>query len=76
MVYYDPRKPKPWPIKLLNTLGIKNDSTATQVAIAVALLGILLTVVSYLNMFTSNDKLEGIPPEEQFLLEQAKKSDR
>ena len=51
MVYYDPRKPKPWPIRLLNNIGITNDTTATNIIIVISIL--LLLGTGYL-LFQAN----------------------
>ena len=42
-IYYDPRKPKPWPIRLLNKCGIHNDATAVKLVIAASVLLICLS---------------------------------
>lgn len=46
MVYYDPRKPKPWPIRLLNRIGIVDDAVATYIVIAIAI--IFFSITGYL----------------------------
>lgn len=46
MVFYDPRKPKPWPVRLLNKCGVTNDTTATHVVIVVSV--VLLGITGYL----------------------------
>lgn len=62
MVYYDPRKPKPWPIRLLNSWGVVNDTKATNIAIAVALAGILLTIVLYTQILNNDADVEELDP--------------
>lgn len=49
MVYYDPRKPKPWPIRVLNNWGVRNDSTATTIVIVISIVFILLAIFLYIN---------------------------
>lgn len=64
MAYYDPRKPKPWPIRLLNKLGITNDTVATNIALVLALLGILVTIIFYLQLLDDNSSpIEAIDPQ-------------
>ena len=61
MVYYDPRKPKPWPIRLLNKWGIINDSLATTIILTAAAAGILISIVLYNNLIfntTSNSEVD------------------
>lgn len=55
MVYYDPRKPKPWPIKLLNKWGVTDDAKATKITLVGALLGIALTVFMYAGLLGGSD---------------------
>lgn len=69
MVYYDPRKPKPWPIRVLNKLGVADDTKATNIAMALAIIGIIITVLLYLNLLGDDSDMEEIPLEEQLLLE-------
>lgn len=54
MVYYDPRKPKPWPIRFLNKFGVVNDNTANKIVLWGALLLLIVTIILYLSIFGDN----------------------
>lgn len=62
MVYYDPRKPKPWPIRLLNKLGVENDSVATNVVVIISI--VFLGVAIYLFVDSSTPEVRELSPEQ------------
>lgn len=51
MTYFDPRKPKPWPVRLLNTLGVTDDVVATKIIAIGSILLLVVTVIFYFNIF-------------------------
>lgn len=66
MVYYDPRKPKPWPIEFLKKLGVKSDKTATAIIIIVSVLFIIIAL--YLFNDTNAADVRTLTPEENRML--------
>lgn len=54
MVYYDPRTPKPWPIRLLNTWGVSNDTAATYIIIAASVVFLTVAVILFFNTTAEN----------------------
>ena len=64
MVYYDPRKPKPWPIRILNKFGVTNDTTATHVVIVVSIVFLLVAGLLQLNTNTEEQIERTLSPEE------------
>ena len=57
MTVYDPRKPKPWPIQLLNKWGVTNDSLATRIVLIFSSVIILFSVYSFLRVATHSENL-------------------
>ena len=73
MMYYDPRKPKPWPIRILNRLGITNDTMATNISILTSVILLIFTALLYANLFQSSEETyEEVP--ESVLLEMERDS--
>ena len=64
MVYYDPRKPIPWPIRILNKFGVTNDTTATHVVIVVSIVFLLVAGLLQLNTNTEEQIERTLSPEE------------
>ena len=64
-----PVRNKPWPIKLIMRLGIKNERQAKLIVITVSVILILITLVIYKNTFFTTPKTEvdinNLPPEIQ-----------
>lgn len=54
MTYYDPRKPKPWPVRLLNKCGVTDDSKATNIALGTAFAGMIITVIFYSQILSNS----------------------
>lgn len=63
MTYYDPRKPKPWPVRILNRFGVSDDTKATNIAVAVGVTGIIITIFLYASILGGSNEVEGIPSE-------------
>ena len=62
MTYYDPRKPKPWPIRFLNKLGVTYDGIAKNIVVAASI--VILAVAVYLYMSNVAPEVRELSPEE------------
>ena len=73
MTFYDPRKPKPWPIRLLNKFGVTNDTVATNISILASVILLIITALLYANLLQPADNAyEEIP--ENVLMEMERDS--
>ena len=61
MTYYDPRRPKPWYIKLLARLGVTNEAHALMIVLTTSVLLLGLTVWIYSNTFSAT-QVEEVDP--------------
>lgn len=61
MTYYDPRRPKPWPIRLLNNWGITDDQKATNIVLLV--IGVLFVVAIFFYLSSGTPEVEQIDPQ-------------
>lgn len=58
MTYYDPRKPKPWPIATLNKLGVRDDATATRIVIAAIVTIFVVTIFMAIDLTSESEEIQ------------------